>query len=113
MPESTVVHDTFVLERSYAADLAKVFSFFADPQKKRRWYAASDHHDVDLFEMEIREGGAARTSYRNKDKTAFPGPVLANDGSFQDSVPNRRCVLATSRTLGGRRISSPLLTVEL
>jgi uncharacterized protein YndB with AHSA1/START domain len=113
MAEPTVIHDTFVIERIYPAPIQRVFAVFSDPAKKRRWYADSETHDVVSFEMDFREGGSERNRYRMNERTPFPGAVLANEGTYQDIVPGRRVVLATSMTLGDRRISSSLITVEL
>jgi uncharacterized protein YndB with AHSA1/START domain len=113
MVEPTVIHDTFVIERTYPAPIARVFAFLSDPAKKRRWYADSDTIAVEDFEMDFREGGTERNRYRMNERTPFPGAVLANDGTYQDIVPDRRVVLATSMTLADRRISSSLITVEL
>jgi uncharacterized protein YndB with AHSA1/START domain len=113
MAEPTVIHDTFVIERIYPAPIQRVFAVFSDPAKKRRWYADSETHDVEGFEMDFREGGRELNRYRMNERTPFPGAVLANDGTYQDIVPGRRVVLATSMTLGERRISSSLITVEL
>src|ERR1700676_1419130 len=113
MVEPTVIHDTFVIERLYPAPMALVFALLADPAKKRRWYADSATHEVEGFEMDFREGGAERNRYRMNERTPFPGAVLANEGTYLDIVPGRRVVLATSMTLGERRISSSLITLEL
>jgi uncharacterized protein YndB with AHSA1/START domain len=112
MTEPTVVHDTFVIERSYPAPIDRVFAALSDPAKKRRWYAG-DTDDVECFEMDFREGGAERNRYRMNERTPFPGAILANEGIYQDIVPRQRVVLATSMTLADRRISSSLITIEL
>jgi uncharacterized protein YndB with AHSA1/START domain len=111
MAEPTVIHDTFVIERSYPIPAERVFAFLAEPAKKRRWYAASE--TAEGLEMDFREGGAERSRHPMGETTPFPGVMLANDGTYQDIVPGRRVVLATSMTLGERRISSSLLTFEL
>jgi uncharacterized protein YndB with AHSA1/START domain len=113
MVEPTVIHDTFVLERTYPAAVERVFAFFSEPAKKRQWYANSEASAVESFEMDFREGGAERSSYRMSERTPFPGAALANDGIYQDIVPGQRIVLATSMTLAGRRISCSLITIEL
>ena len=113
MKEPTIIHSTFVLERSYPKLPEQVFAAFADSQKKRRWYAEGDTHEVETFEMDFRIGGIERSAYRLKQGTPFPGVVIANEGTFQDIVPNRCIVLASTMTFGDKRISSSLVTVEL
>jgi uncharacterized protein YndB with AHSA1/START domain len=113
MAETTVIHDTFVIDRTYPESVERVFAYLSDPAKKRRWYADGSGHQVDLFEMDFREGGAERASYRLGDQTPFPGLIMANDGRFEDIVPNVRIVASTSMMFGGRRISTSLVTFEL
>jgi uncharacterized protein YndB with AHSA1/START domain len=112
MVEPTVIHDTFVIERTYPAPIERVFAFLSDPAKKLRWYA-DETSGAESFEMDFREGGTERNRYRMNERTPFPGAILANDGTYQDIVPGRRVVLATSMTLADRRISCSLITVEL
>jgi uncharacterized protein YndB with AHSA1/START domain len=111
MAEPTVIHDTFVIERRYPVPAQRVFAFLSEPASKRRWYAASE--SAEGFEMDFREGGVERSRHRMNETTPFPGVMLANDGTYQDIVPGSRVVLATSMTLGDRRISSSLVTFEL
>ena len=63
--------------------------------------------------MDFRAGGVERTRYRFKEGTPFPGVALINDGSYLDIVPNRRIVTASTMTLGDKRISASLVTIEL
>ena len=112
MEDRSVTHNTFVIERSYSTSPERVFAAFADPAKKRRWYAEGDAHDVEEFEMDFRPGGLERASYRFKAGTPFPGTVLANETTFQDIVPDRRVVFASTMTVGDKRISASLATFE-
>lgn len=113
MVEPSVIHDTFVIERIYPVAASRVFAFLADAARKRRWFADSETRVADSFEMDFREGGIERSRSRMGERTPFPGAILANEGTYLDIVPNRRVVLATSMTLGERRISSSLITFEL
>jgi len=112
MQEQSVIHSTFVIERSYPKPAERVFSAFADAAKKRRWFAEGENHDVEEFEMDFRVGGAERIRYRFKEGTPFPGVALTNEGRYQDIVPDRRVVTASTMTLGDKRISASLVTVE-
>lgn len=113
MNDQSVIHSAFVIERSYPVTPQRVFAAFADPAKKRRWYGEAASHDVEEFEMEFRVGGTERLRYRFKEGTPFKGVELSNDGSYQDIVPDRRVVLASSMALAGKRISAALVTIEL
>ncbi len=45
--------------------------------------------------------------------TPFPGVALTNQTNYRDIVPSRRIVFAYTMTLGKRRISASLATIEL
>ena len=111
--ESSVAHGSFVIERSYPATPEKVFAAFADPVKKRRWYAEANNRDVVAFEMDFRVGGVERGRYRFKEGTPFLGVILTNQTTYQDIEPNRRIVVAYTMAVGERRISASLATFEL
>jgi uncharacterized protein YndB with AHSA1/START domain len=113
MEEQSVVHDTFVMERSYPKSPQAVFSAFADADKKRRWFAEGGSHNVEEFEMDFRVGGTERFEYRFNEGTPFKGLAIKNEGSYYDIVPNRRIVTASTMTFGAKRISASLVTVEL
>jgi uncharacterized protein YndB with AHSA1/START domain len=58
-------------------------------------------------------GGTEQLRYRLKEGTPFPGVSITNEGRYQDIVPNRRIVTASTMSLGDKRISVSLVTMEL
>jgi uncharacterized protein YndB with AHSA1/START domain len=112
MAEQSVIHNTFMIERSYPVTPERVFAAFADPAKKRRWFAEGHHHDVEQFEVDFRVGGVERSRYRFREGTPFPGVAMTSDGTYQDIVADQRIVIASTMAIGDKRIASSLVTFE-
>lgn len=106
------VHNTFVIERSYARPPEKVFAAFRDPAKKRRWYAQSEAHDVVSYELDFRVGGAETLAGKMKPRTPIPGTVLTWSQVFQNIIENRRIVFTQTLDFGDKRISCAVITAE-
>ena len=109
--EATVNHATFAIERSYPTTPERVFAAFADPAKKRRWFAEGEEFEVERFEMDFRVGGVERARFRPTEGP-MKGVAFGNDTTYQDIVPNRRIVLAYTMSAGDKRISASLATFE-
>jgi len=108
MSTPSIVHKTFVIERTYPASAARVFGAFSDTATKRRWFAEGEGWHIDSFDADFRVGGRETSRFRFKD-----GPPVANDTVYQDIVPDRRIVFVYTMTVGDKRISASLSSVEL
>jgi uncharacterized protein YndB with AHSA1/START domain len=108
MAARSAQHDTFTIDRRYAASPAKVFGYFADPAKKARWFGCVEGWEVAEHTLDFRVGG--REVWRG----GPPGGTQhRNDTVYYDIVANERIVWGYSMQLGERRISVSLSTVEL
>jgi activator of Hsp90 ATPase-like protein len=75
MPERSVVHATFTIERSYPVTPAKVFKAWADASAKRRWFACHEDWEPGAHELDFRVGG------REHLRTGPPGGTAQAQGS--------------------------------
>jgi uncharacterized protein YndB with AHSA1/START domain len=112
MEERSIIHSTFVIERNYPATPERVFDAFADPAKKRRWFAEGHSHDVEHYEMNFRIGGMEISRYRFREGTPFPGVALSSSGFYLDIVPKRRIVIAHTMAMGDKIFSASMVTLE-
>lgn len=102
----SVTYANFTIERTYPKAPDVVFQAFADPAKKRRWFAErSEDHALDF-----RVGGTETSRSRMGDNTPMPGATLSNDTVFMDIVPNQRIIMAYSMAVNDARISCSLAT---
>src|SRR5262245_47915382 len=106
--QSSVVHSTFSIERTYPSPPARVFAAFSNQETKRRWFAEGEGWEVEEFTMDFRVGGREVSRFRFKSSAP-----MGNDTVYLDIVPDRRIVLAYTMMVGDKRISVSLATVEL
>ena len=109
--EPATIHSTSVIEHSYSQPPSGVYAAFAQPARKRRWYAESDQEDRE-FEMDFRVGGTERLSYRFKKGHPIEGQQIVNQTIYQDIVPDKRIVTASVMTLNGKPIVAAQVTFE-
>ncbi len=114
MEQQPVVHNTFVVERSYPVKPERVFVAFADPAQKRRWYAEGEQYEVESYEQDFRIGG--REHYAKggfKEGHPLKGFSLKSENIYRDIVPNRRIIFTSTMAVADKCISVSLGTVEL
>lgn len=108
MTERSVTHATFVLERTYKAEPAKVFAHWADPALKRTWWGAPGEERPQL-ECDFRVGGYERGSGTAPGGTS----IYTYEARFDDIVADERIVYVYTMGIDGVCISSSLGTVVL
>ncbi len=111
MEGSEVIHNTFVVERSYPQPPERVWAAFAQPNRKRRWYAEGNH-EICEFEMEFKEGGSERFRYRFKAGHPLAGMEIANRTNYEVILPDQRIVTSSTMLLDGKPVSVSLITFE-
>ncbi|UGX85686.1 SRPBCC family protein [Phyllobacterium meliloti] len=107
MTNRSVKHDTFVIERSYAAAPARVFFALSDKTAKSKWFAGPDE-SAGRFEMDFRIGGHEINRGGPKG-----GPVYTYDAVYQDIVPDQRIIYTYDMYIDDKRISVSVATMEL
>ena len=101
MPERSVVHSTFTIERTYAPPPARVFAAWADPAQKGRWFGGgTDDAPVDLV-VDFRVGG--KEQIRGDDAYVV---------RYHEIAPDERIVFTYDLSFGGPLVSVSLATVE-
>ena len=106
--QTSVVHDTFSIERTYPSPPDRVFAAFANQSTKRRWFAEGEDWNVDEFTGDFRVGGRELGRFRFKG-----GAPIRNDTVYLDIVTDQRIVFAYTMTVADKRISASLATVAL
>ena len=104
---SSVVHDSFRIERTYPAAPERVFAAWATLAAKSQWFG-EDEHITDEHTLDFRVGGRERLVGNVPD-----GPRFEFDATYQDIVENSRVIWSYDMHLDDRRISVSVATVEL
>jgi uncharacterized protein YndB with AHSA1/START domain len=112
MAQPTVIHATFVVQKSYSKPVDRVFAAFSDAGKKRRWYAERAGNSVETFEMDFRAGGSEVLAYRMGAASPMPGALITNQEIFLDIVEGKRIVTASAMSFEGTCFSASLVTFE-
>lgn len=109
--EPATIHSTFAIERNFPWRPSRVFSGFAQPALKRRWYVEGDH-EVQDFHMDFRVGGSEQLRYRFKEGHPIAGSEIANESTYQDIVDEKRIVMSGRMSLNGKPILVGVTTIE-
>ncbi len=110
MTQSSVIHDTFVVERSYPATPSRVFAAFTSAEAKEAWGDTGDLGPGDVApadnEFDFRAGGHERFGF------AYDGRKYRYDAQYYDIVPEQRIIYSYEMYADGVRISVSVATIE-
>lgn len=99
-------HTSFVIERSFDAPVEDVFRAWSDPHTKRQWSDCHADHTVE-YSLDFRAHGRETHRVRHPEHGEQRVEKL-----FFDIRPDRRIVFAYDISVGGKRLSVSLVTVE-
>jgi uncharacterized protein YndB with AHSA1/START domain len=105
--QRSVSHTSFVIERDFAAPPRTVFRAWSDPDAKRRWsdcHSDMAHRD---YSLDFRPGGSEMNRLVTPD-----GAMHLVQGHFFDIVADERIIYAYHISVGERRLSASLVTVQ-
>ena len=116
MSQSSVIHDTFTIERSYPATTSRVFAAFASQEAKEAWgdtgdltpgdSAPGDSSTAASAEFDFRIGGRERFGF------GYQGHTYRYDGLYYDVVPEQRIIYSYEMYADGTRISVSVATIQ-
>jgi uncharacterized protein YndB with AHSA1/START domain len=105
----TVIHDTFVIERTYPAAVSRVFAAFGSKEAKDAWGDTSDvgpGPDAGDTEFDFQPGGHERFGF------GYQGVGYRYDATYYDIVPDQRIIYSYEMYGDGKRISVSVATIE-
>jgi uncharacterized protein YndB with AHSA1/START domain len=108
LPNRSVVHATFSIERIYEASCAQVFKALTDPAAKAKWFTGGNGYSLLAREMDVRPGGREMVKGRWDS-----GLESTFEATYHDVLPDERLVYAYEMYLDERKISVSLTTFEL
>jgi uncharacterized protein YndB with AHSA1/START domain len=104
----TLVHNTFVVERTYPNSPAQIFAAFADPAAKAKWFAGPPGTTAHDKSVDFRVGGGETV------RTVFPDGKEARFASrYCEIVPDRRIVYTYEMWINGEYLSVSIATIEI
>ncbi|MGE0596031.1 MAG: SRPBCC family protein [Hyphomonadaceae bacterium] len=105
---SKIEHASFTLTRAFKATPERVYQAHTQEAAKRRWFVEGEGFDTYEYSIDARIGG--REIWRGAHRG---GPEITNNTYYLDLVENRRIIVAYEMTIGGKRISASLATIEI
>ena len=110
MTERPVIHNTFVIERTYPASASRVFAAFTSKEAKDAWGDTGDLSepgpDDGGAEFDFRSGGHERFGF------GYQGVSYRYDARYYEIAPGQRIIYSYEMHADGVRISVSVATIE-
>lgn len=105
---TTQTHATFVLERTYPVPVEQVWTAFADPEKKKKWFCDEECADTADISEDFRVGG------HGVNDGDMPGGVRSKyKSTYTDIVENQRIVYTYDMWINDAHASTSITTIVL
>ena len=112
MTEQPVIHDTFVIQRTYPAPVSRVFAAFTTREAKDAW---GDTGDLEPVEPAIASGDSEfdfRVGGHERFDVGMQGVSFRYDATYYDIVPEQRIIYSYEMYADGVRSSVSIATIE-
>jgi uncharacterized protein YndB with AHSA1/START domain len=108
MSSRSVHHDTFVIERTYAATPSTVFRALSDPEAKAQWFLPPGDWKASGYRLDCRAGGTEHVESRPPS-----GVAHTYDAVYHDVVADTRLIFSYDMHIADQHLSVSLATFEL
>jgi len=106
--ERSQTHATFVIERTYDADVARVWHALSDNGARDEWFGAGDAFAETEKSHDFRVGG-----HGTEEGQWHGGPTSRFFSTYTDIVEHRRIVFTYDMWVDGQHMSTSLTTITL
>jgi len=107
MTKRSVVHDTFVIDRTLAFKREFVYAAWTSAEAKSQWFVGPSGWEQQHREMDFRVGGRELVKGRRHN-----GTISSFDARYYDIVPNERIVYVYEMHTNDIRTSVSVATIE-
>jgi uncharacterized protein YndB with AHSA1/START domain len=107
MSKRSTVHDTFVINRTFAFRPEPVFAAWTSAEAKSQWFVGPSGWQAQLRELDFRVGGREQVIGRRPN-----GSTSRFDARYHEIVPNQRIVYVYDMYTGDTQTSTSLVTIE-
>jgi len=105
--ENKLVYGEFNIERTFNAQISKVYKAFSDKNAKEGWFKGPSEENSSEHEMDFRVGGTEMNRGKFHD-----GVTHTFKAAYYDIVPEERIIYSYEMYLDDKRISVSLAIIE-